>query len=690
MLPGEWHYLGEVRLNQEDDNIAIFPCKFFHNAKDLVKYCFHYVSRSIIGTTNTTTTFCMPANTKDVQLAPAVWGPWSKWSFCSVSCGNDGTKFRHRICKQPENAAKRTVCQGKPVEYKICQGPPCKSANNNVYKSDQALATPGWKPLSTVTSPCACGCIYIVGQNRDIVITSGPDCPSLPITWKVKAGINHQVQIQLQTVEFSCANSLLNIRTNDGGERSLDELAYQTDMDVWPNKDNFNVTGKQVTLQFHAPRRSCRINLGVVSQSTADSTSTKTRSGEEEDGIFWTTLTRLCQNYPLVIIVFLAVLIVTILSAFCIMCQFEYRRKKYVAWKSQPSSGYSTPTPNMGDYVAIGDIETAHSSVEDLVVMTKRRIIKARLKRAAKILKKHVKKRHRKAKPTTSLPTSPFLTRRSSTETSLIKPQPLITAGQVKRALKAKSFRYRQGHFRPLNVPHAPVASPSKASYKRHSRSLSDILSILATGKTVHFELLKQQPATNVTKAIVCSTKGSNSSLATLKPTTQDLPGGGRCSSAAVATTSLSEFSVHSGMSGDQELEFDLYDCDLNNVSALPGSMFAPAMYYDLTPTADDELELTELFPSVVVERRDNKNNRNMVDSLTSDLAASVTSGDLTIREPYSGLDSSCYHSNEDDEDEDNLDNYHETDTLLQHKSTILNLTHIDDITFADEDAFNI
>jgi hypothetical protein len=61
----------------------------------------------------------------------------------------------------------------------------------------------------------------------------------------------------------------------------------------------------------------------------------------------------------------------------------------------------------------------------------------------------------------------------------------------------------------------------------------------------------------------------------------------------------VSDFSVHSG---EPELEFDLYDCDLDNVMRAPGSMFAPA-YWDgeeeeeeaMTPTLG--LEMVQLFP---------------------------------------------------------------------------------------------
>ena len=70
-LSEEWkRYLGEVRINR-DDQIAVFPCGTFAMSDDdknkvgeekAQKFCFQYVARSILGTTNTTTLFCMPAS----------------------------------------------------------------------------------------------------------------------------------------------------------------------------------------------------------------------------------------------------------------------------------------------------------------------------------------------------------------------------------------------------------------------------------------------------------------------------------------------------------------------------------------------------------------------------------------------------------------------------------------------------
>jgi hypothetical protein len=95
-------------------------------------------------------------------------------------------------------------------------------------------------------------------------------------------------------------------------------------------------------------------------------------------------------------------------------------------------------------------------------------------------------------------------------------------------------------------------------------------------------------------------------SQATLRPSTS-------------ASHSVSDFSVHSG---EPELEFDLYDCDLDNVMRAPGSMFAPA-YWDgeeeeeeeaMTPTLG--LEMVQLFPREEDERTEEEEEEAMTPTL--------------------------------------------------------------------------
>ena len=69
---------------------------------------------------------------------------------------------------------------------------------------------------------------------------------------------------------FSCDNSVLNVRKRDKEEDSGmgEVMVYQTERDlntVEANDTNvIEVTSNSISLQFHAPRRSCRINIGSV------------------------------------------------------------------------------------------------------------------------------------------------------------------------------------------------------------------------------------------------------------------------------------------------------------------------------------------------------------------------------------------------------------------------------------------
>lgn len=372
-----------------------------------------------------------------------------------------------------------------------------------------------------------------------------------------------------------------------------------------------------------------------------------------------------------IVIVALAFLFVSVVSSLCIMCQFEYRRKKYLAWKSVPSSGYSTPTKTIECRTHV-DTSTENLLSSPRPEELKRQRIKSALKRASVLIKDQMKSRKGRI-------------RRSFSEAHVIDASyemiplvgsRLITGKIVRKALQIKSKRYKKGHFKPINRPRAPASTPTRT--QKRSLSLSKIDGLLnislptsdplpsavetmqsGSEMSVQFHgsrrrrLLskadKERLLERRNRRLINSV--SNDSLVTLK-----------------ATTSVSEMSYHSG---DPELEFDLYDCDLNNVSALPGSMFqAPTIYYDLTPTGD-EFEMNELFPML---RSTPDKNGAMVDSVTSDLTVSLTSDDLKY---------ATFDRRQRDEDEETL--YIETDNLLP-KPKLLNLTHIEDeVSFVDE-----
>ena len=45
------------------------------------------------------------------SIAVASWTVWNDWSDCSKTCGQRGVQSRYRICKLPENASQRILCE---------------------------------------------------------------------------------------------------------------------------------------------------------------------------------------------------------------------------------------------------------------------------------------------------------------------------------------------------------------------------------------------------------------------------------------------------------------------------------------------------------------------------------------------------------------------------------------------------
>ena len=196
------------------------------------------------------------------------------------------------------------------------------------------------------------------------------------------------------------------------------------------------------------------------------------------------------MHLPLAIILLLAIVLVTLISSICLAIKFEWERKKYVAWKSQPSSGYSTPNI-LDETMTCNKIEDIHTSSEDIPMLVLNRKRKrgyqtgsrGHFRRAADAIRRHVSKSKQTSSNTFhSLPPSPFLTRRISQDSVVISVnRKLVTAAQVKQAAHVKSLRYKKGDLSRQRRPKVPTTSPTKYNMlKRQSRSLSDISSLLS------------------------------------------------------------------------------------------------------------------------------------------------------------------------------------------------------------------
>ena len=56
-------------------------------------------------------TCCNILSFTDARRTQPEWSSWSSWSSCSSTCGRDGTKFRHRFCRNDEKSGLKIICQ---------------------------------------------------------------------------------------------------------------------------------------------------------------------------------------------------------------------------------------------------------------------------------------------------------------------------------------------------------------------------------------------------------------------------------------------------------------------------------------------------------------------------------------------------------------------------------------------------
>ena len=59
-------------------------------------------------------------------LVDGIWGEWTGWSICSVTC-EDGIQTRTRLCDNPPRAYGGDYCPGVDTEHKNCTMIPCPS-----------------------------------------------------------------------------------------------------------------------------------------------------------------------------------------------------------------------------------------------------------------------------------------------------------------------------------------------------------------------------------------------------------------------------------------------------------------------------------------------------------------------------------------------------------------------------------
>ena len=368
---------------------------------------------------------------------------------------------------------------------------------------------------------------------------------------------------------------------------------------------------------------------------------------------------------PIILVISLAFLMV--ICTLIMLVDYQIKKVKYNHWKAKPSSGYSTPTEGCKSYTLIEDINTSLSTISDYVPLVEENLIKQRTKQSK------------------SVPPTPVCKERRRL---------------LKRSETMAEHKIRIKNKRKFSLP--PKVSKSKLYMSvdtidgddEREENIKDLSETLASVKSLKMKKkmsrkIRRRPPTTISSS---TTAPDSSSSSLHKATSEDT---------LKQAKSVSEFSC---ISNEAELEYDLYDCHIDNAMAAPGSLFAPAYWdTDLTPT--EELELDQLFKdaaargyedahrdfensddrimetnstvnSPVTMRTGHSARKPLITSITSDLTASISSAISESTLVGDMMDTSCYYSGE--EEPKSL-------MLSKERKNLMNLTHIEEIQFVDD-----
>ena len=336
-------------------------------------------------------------------------------------------------------------------------------------------------------------------------------------------------------------------------------------------------------------------------------------------------------------------MMVTMVMMVCtviMLLDYHVKSVKYQAWKTRPVSAYTTPTHSCTPYTPAEDLHTSYSTISDY----------------------------------TTIPPTPARRR-------------LLRRSQTMKEIKIKMKKKRKFSL-PSKVPRSQLYLSVDTIDGDDER---EDIAVESCDKLADIKPLEMKKMIGRkmkrTPAISAASDSSSSSLHKEDRLQQ--------------ARSVSEFSC---TSTGVELEYDLYDCNLSNAMAVPGSSFAPA-YWDNHFAHTEELELREIFQDDVVNTNDNETDRDtegtdeeqvrnqtnnspvmprpgqteqkpLITSITSDLTTSISSAVSANTLVGDIMDTSCYYSADEDT----------SATLLKkERLNIMNLTHIEEIQFADE-----
>ncbi|XP_050710530.1 uncharacterized protein LOC126995213 [Eriocheir sinensis] len=628
--PIEKSYVSEVPVKARKNSVY-FPCEVFN--REATEYCFAYVNTAVTNVTSLVRQQCVPYYKPNALRKDGEWGAWSDWTPCTALCdgergGGGGQRQRHRFCDSPAPRNGGRFCLGSSLEEEACVAPGdgcAVGASQN--PPSPASSTPGGSG-----DPCLCGCTMALLSSSPATITaSAADCYGTAV-WLLQAPPGQRVVAEVQWAFLRPGGQWLKLR--DGNTSAAPLLVLLPTAPPRPTLARPESrrpthapprvsTGSVLLLEFHSdvntsmaspnpnawgfllkasPAESAGVGVGLDVEGAVEG-SPRVVVGGGGDGLL--------EGMHVAAVVFVALLVVAVV----VLAAIHWRHYRlYQRARLVPDSPFATPpdSPSKATTTAAGTTVASTLTLSE-VISLKSLVLRPCLPVSLPLRRRGAAAAHspQDTEPLCStarhsLPNSPFLTRRDATPSTLRR-----SSSQMSRLLRRGSgpFRRKRRRFASVDELETRCISPireiqredeaeggkealarredDEEKYRERCKSL-----VRRDEPRLTPKLAKERLNLERARRAVLS---RSTSAATVRP-----------------ASSVSDVSSVNGT--DTEMEYDYYDYDMDNASAVPGSLFGmdplllawmPPFFTGpdgLTPTSDaiplEMISLPEVLPS--------------------------------------------------------------------------------------------
>ncbi|XP_045585383.2 uncharacterized protein gogo isoform X2 [Procambarus clarkii] len=565
-------YVSEQRVIKPRTSAA-FPCSTFQ--QEATEYCFVYINTARTKAVSQVKRRCVPYYKPITMRKDGEWGGWSPWTECPSTCGV-GPRLRHRFCDSPPPSNGGLFCQGDSIEAESCEGPAC------------VLASQQPAPATTPSNErCSCGCTLALNSGFTTTISASAALCSGTAVWILQAPAGERVVAEVVWASLRHGAQWFKLRDGDSlSAPLLVRLPSATSPQHLgpsprrlPNTSRCSSSGSTLLLEFRSDVNTSSVGglnpaswgFLVVAFPSAERVAGGGDVGAGEagpQGTFWGLL----QGMHVAAVMFVVVLMVAVV----VLAIYHWRRYRlYKRARLIPESPYSslpgTPSKDRSDAASTLTL-TEVISLKSLVLRPKLPKSLPLTRRRRSVSYSPLEREHHHEASQHSLPNSPFLTRRVSTPSTIRR-----SSSHLGRLLRRGSgtFKRRKRRFASVDELETRCISPIREMQREDEGDSGKEGQVEDTNTGEENSAKYREHRKSVLSEKTPMDPRSFPKLAKEKMNLERVRRSALSRSTSSATmrgaSSVSDMSVNGT---DTEMEYDYYDYDMDNASAIPGSLF--------------------------------------------------------------------------------------------------------------------